>query len=421
MAQNEQESVFKYAARLLGIGQQPPNKASADESMISSGTMQSQPVSSGSASAGGMSPQQEQRAREEEARLVAEAGMAAPAPATQQPMVSPGGLGVIAIQPNAEEMYVYPEQRYRKKFEEDQSLFDKNSKKRIEANTQMALLLASPQYYKMPAHVREADAAAMKAMLDQVLPLPTPANTFTKDFPEVQKLASSIETPYRRRVNAVAELSGQVERINDVFRQYGKDSPKAVEILVPELMGMLKVYNTALSGTSDALSQAEVGRLSPELNPNIFDLAKANKIGGKVFGSNVEAFRRKLESLHDILIRETNMAWNTLAAQSSPEFANGRLGAEFGRPYGAKVPARFGKDIPKSVATGAVAYSDYLTKREAMFADLLPRAEQAKTQILSSALPYEEKAARLKELNRRFNQQTGRSIQLPDEFLIPAQ
>lgn len=431
MADANQESIFRYAGRLLGIGQQPPNKQPivsggsmqsqpvSGGTMLSSGTMQAQPVSSGSIAAAPMTPEEERKAAEAEARMVAEAGMVTPAAPKQQPTRSPSGAGVIDIKPNAEEMYVFPEDRYRQKFESDQALFDKNSKKRVEAATQMALLLASPEYRKFPAHVREADAAAMKAMVDQMIPLPTPKYKFQQDFPQVERLAKSIEVPYRRRANAVVELGKQVELIDNTFAKYGKDSKEAITILVPQLMGMLKVYNTALSGTSDALSQAEVSRLSPELNPRIFDLAKANQLGGKVFGSDVERFKQKLASLHDILISEVNTGWNVLAVESSPEFANQRLGRQFGRPFGTNVAPRFEGKIPKRVAEGALSYSDYIKQREALFSDLLPKAEQAKTTILTSPLSPEQKRERLQELNRRFNAATGREIQLPDEFLIP--
>lgn len=415
MADANQESILRYAGRLLGIGQQPPNK----QPIVSGGTMQAQPVSSGSIAAAPMTPEEERKAAEAEARMVAEAGMATPAAPQQQPTRSPSGAGVIDIKPNAEEMYVFPEHWYRQKFESDRALFEKNSQKRVEAATLIGLLMASPEYRKFPAHVRDADRAAVEAMVNERLPLPTPKYTFQKDFPQVEQLAKSIEVPYRRRVNAVVELGKQVELIDNTFTKYGKDSKQAITILVPALMGMLKVYNTALSGTSDALSQAEVSRLSPELNPRIFDLAKANQLGGNVFGSNIEAFKQKLASLHDILISEVNAGWNVLAVESSPEFANQRLGKQFAIPFGTNVTPRFKGKIPKQVAEESLSYVDYIKQREALFSDLLPKAEQAKTTILTSPLSPEQKRERLQELNKRFNAATGREIQLPDEFLIP--
>lgn len=408
MADNNQESVLNYIGRILGIGSQPTAQQSQPANVQAP-----QAATSAVSTDASMTQDEQRRAREEEARIVAEAGMAAPsAPSAaplQQGVRSPGGLGMVDIKPSTEEMYVFPEESRRKEYED-------STKKRMQANTMIAFMLADPKYQRLPAHVREADGVALRALLDQEIP---PVKSFNEDFPEVKDLAKSIEAPYRRRINAVAELSGQINRINDVFNKYGKNSKQATEILVPELMGMLKIYNTALSGTSDALSQSEVNRLSPELNPNIFDLTKATKLGGKVVGSNVEAFKRKLESLHDILIGESNMAWNTLAVQSSPEFANSRLGVQFARPYSSSAAARFEGKIPKRVATGALAYSEHIKQQEAKFADLLPKAEQTKATILSSQLSTEEKRNRLQELNKRFNAVTGREIQLPDEFLIP--
>lgn len=403
MADSNQVSAFEYVKRLFGGGgQQPAGQP------IASGT-----VSAGTYTGSSLSPEQEQRAKEEEAKIVSQAQAPLTQPQRSQGTPSLSGMGTIAIPDNPEdEIYIYPEQDRKAKYEDA-------TKKRMKANTMIAFMLANPKYQKLPAHVRDADRDALKALLDEEIP---PINSFEKDFPQVEDLAKSIENPYRRRVNATMELGGQIKRINSVIEKYGKDSKKTMNILVPELMGMLKIYNTALSGTSDALSQAEVGRLSPELNPNIFDLTKANKIAGSVFGSKIVDFKTKLESLHDILIEETNKAWNTVAVQSSPEFANKRLGPIFERPIGENITPRFEGKIPKRVASGALAYENYIKNRQAMLADLMPKAESTKTLILSSAnLPFEEKKKRLQELNKRFNQATGRELDLPVEYLIPTE
>jgi hypothetical protein len=385
----EDQSAFDYVKRMFGGGSPAPSKA------------QPAPVSQAP-----LSPDAEQRAKEEEARMVAAAGLP---PAPRQPMASPSGLGMVAIQPNQEEIYIYPEEDQRGKF-------DKSTSNRAKAKAAMAIMLADPKYQRLPAHVRDADKAAYESLIDLEIPA---VKSFDEENPSAKEFAKSIMNPYQKRQSFVEALRGQVSLINNTFKKYGPDSNEAANELVPKLMGMLKLYNSALAGTSDALSGAEVERLTPELNPYLFNPKKALQVGGKVVGSDIQKFKSKLEDLHDILLNESNSAFNTMAAMSSPEYAAKSLGFEHKRHFTENVVPRFDKKIPKRVATGALDYAGFIKQRQAQFEQELPQAEATKTQILNSSLPQEEKYRLLNGLRNTFNARTGRDLDVPEEFLAP--
>lgn len=387
-----------------------------------------------------LTPDAEQRARNEEAKIVEEARMAeflglsqpapqvpsqpalqAPAQSSAQafsqaaqkllfpPTVSPSGTGVAAFRNPEEPIYKFPA-RVR------QIELDQNTEDRAEATVAMAMALTNPRYVRLPAHVREADKEAMQALIDQKF---RKVKTFDEENPSVQDFGKSIMNSYHKRQSFVEALRGQVALIDNTFKKYGNDNDSAANELVPKLMGMLKMYNSALAGTSDALSNTEVERLSPELNPYLFDPKKALLVGGKVVGSDIKKFKSKLEDLHDILLNESNSAWNTMAAMSSPEYASKVLGYEHKRHFTENVVPRFADKIPERVAIGALDYAGYIKQRQALFEQELPQAESAKTQILRSNLPPQEKYRLLKGLRDTFNARTGRDLDVPEEFLVP--
>jgi hypothetical protein len=386
----ENQSAFDYVKRMFGGGSPAPSKT------------QQVPVNQAP-----LSPEAEQRAKEEEARMVAAAGLP---PAPRQPITSPGGLGSIAIPENPEDViYNWPAK-------EQQSKFEENTAMRAEAKAAMAIMLAGRKYRSLPAHVRDADKEKFQALIDLEIP---PVKSFDDENPSVRDFVKSVMNPYHKRQSFVEALRGQVSLINNTFKKYGADSNEAANELVPKLMGMLKLYNSALAGTSDALSGAEVERLTPELNPYLFNPKKALQVGGKVVGSDIQKFKSKLEDLHDILLNESNSAFNTLAAMSSPEYAAKSLGFEHKRHFTENVVPRFSDKIPKRVATGALDYAGFIQQRQALFEQELPQAQATKTQILNSSLPQEEKYRLLNGLRNTFNARTGRDLDVPEEFLAP--
>jgi hypothetical protein len=107
----------------------------------------------------------------------------------------------------------------------------------------------------------------------------------------------------------------------------GESEKDWAQRISPTLLSQLKLYNTALAGSSDALSTQEVSRLvGGQLPETYFTVGNLLRANASVTKGNIRAFQSKLQQLHDILLNQTNDAFNTLAAQSSPKYATQALG-----------------------------------------------------------------------------------------------
>lgn len=352
------------------------------------------------AGGGGMTPEQERAAREEEQRIVSGGTTKSVAPLFSGSTPTLGGKGVVAIKPE-EELYEFPEEKYTKQY-------DSSLKQRREFIIKSAAALASPWYRSRPEHVRKADEKLAEAYIEQEFPI---MDAYEKARPEAAAFGSLVQKSYEKRLRYIEALSQQVKLIDDAVKEYGKDSPKLGEALVPQLMGMLKIYNSALADSSDALGSLEVSRIAPELSQSIFDIKNWTTPGGSgnPFKSNIEGFRRKLATLHDILISENAAGYNALAAISSPKFADRfipKLREQ--TPFSGNVTTLIRDKITKKVAEGELGRAQQIQQRKALFDELVPKAELTKKQILGLPTSPEEKRKLLQQLNDDFQQRTGR-------------
>lgn len=308
------------------------------------------------AAGGGMTPEQERAAREEEQRIVSGGTVGATVPA-------PKGGGVVAI-PENPEVVLFPEEQYNKQFMAA-------SKKRDDALLKSKIALADPYYRSRPEGVRKADEDLLKTFIDQRFPAMQP---FEKQYPQVAKLGEAIQENISKRYKHLSDLRGIVDFIKN-GRKEGESELEWNRRASGILQSQLKIYNTALVGTSDALSNEERTKIAPQLNESIFSPSALFRSGGggitnlgKMFESNLLNFKGQVQILHDIILNEINDGYNMVAVQSSPEFANRLVGFPQSSSYG-QIPftPRVGRDTPKEVIQGTKTVSEAFFEKQARF------------------------------------------------------
>jgi hypothetical protein len=176
-----------------------------------------------------------------------------------------------------------------------------------------------------PEHVYKAYDKAYTSLLNQKYP---ETEDFVKANPQVYSLGTEIKELVTKRNTHISKLATYVNQADEaVMRRANETDEEYRKRIVPLLESQLKIYNTALVGTSDALSNQERKDLAPQLPTKWFDLERYRRTGGgDLFKGDLANFKNQVAELHDLLLNEVNDAYNILAVQSSPRYANKQLG-----------------------------------------------------------------------------------------------
>lgn len=219
------------------------------------------------------------------------------------------------IQPQGDEV-LFPETAWSRKKEE-------SDRKRLENearyNQQLAL-----DAVNLPPHAVEANRKAYESLNNLKVPK---IDDFDKANPRIEELRKEIVPLVQKRNGWISNLASYASQADKIKMRPGESEEKWAQRVSPTLMAQLKLYNSALAGSSDALSSQEVDRLvGGQLVNEDYSFSNWNKPNTGWRVGNIPAFQAKLQQLHDILLNQTNDAFNTLAAQSSPKYATQSLG-----------------------------------------------------------------------------------------------
>jgi hypothetical protein len=254
----------------------------------------------------------------------------------------------------------------------DQALFplDVHEQKRLQRKAERAEMqakvdvhLARPEFIVLPEHVQNNARKAYGSLINQQA---EEIPEFEKARPEVYALGVEMQKNILKRFKHLSDLNSQIAFTN--YERKKNESEKEWEDRVSTtLKSQLKIYNTALAGTSDALSTQERSSLSPELNEWIFEPKSWIRLGGAgAMKSNIEGFKQKMMVLHDIILNEMNDGYNILAAQTSPDYADRALGFQQFDPF-QTLPyrPRLSRNSPPDVIRGRQTMAQGYYERQA--------------------------------------------------------
>jgi hypothetical protein len=284
-------------------------------------------------------PQQDVAAKEQQ--LVRQAMQEQAAMYQQQQQAA--GLGV-QLKPDGDRPQLFPYDEYNQQR-------DEIAKKRMEAYAKVNKYLARPDIIVQPEHVIKNARLAYDSDINQKYP---EKPEFEKARPEVVDLTKEMQQNVLKRMGHISKLASQIA-FTDYGKKPGESDKDWLERASTTLKSQLKIYNTALVGTSDALSNQERSSLSPELNEWMFEPKSWFRVGGEsAFKSNVEGFKQKMMVLHDIIVNEVNDGYNIVAGQTSPDYANRSFGFAQFSPY-QTIPytPRIDKTAPREVIGGS--------------------------------------------------------------------
>lgn len=177
----------------------------------------------------------------------------------------------------------------------------------------------------LPEHVYKAYDNYYTSLMDQQSPeLPD----FVKANPQVEGLGKNVADLVKKRNAHLSDLATYVNQSDKNTSQLPGESEKEwIDRVVPMLAAQLKIYNTALVGTSDALSNQERKDLAPQLPVDRFSMERFKKTGsGSLLKGEIGNFKNQVAELHDMILNEINDGYNIVAVQSSPSYANKQLG-----------------------------------------------------------------------------------------------
>lgn len=208
-----------------------------------------------------------------------------------------------------------------------------------------------------------------KSMIDADFP---EMKSFITDNPQVYKLGNDISSQVVKRNEFLSKLSSYVAQANQEQSQLPNESFDSwLERIVPQLNSELKLYNTALVGSPDALSNEERSILGRQLPTEYFDIKKLKQIGAARFKTKLDNFKFQIAELHDILLNEVNDGFNTLAVQSSPAYATKQLGTSqfyplMPNPTGKRrIVERITDNAPPEVISGAMTMAQAVFNKQA--------------------------------------------------------
>lgn len=246
------------------------------------------------------------------------------------------------------------------------------AKKDRDAKRAQANILKNQELVKLAGQKKETYDAYdnyYKSMIDADFP---EMKSFITDNPQVYKLGNDISSQVVKRNEFLSKLSSYVAQANQEQSQLPNESFDSwLERIVPQLNSELKLYNTALVGSPDALSNEERSILGRQLPTEYFDIKKLKQIGAARFKTKLDNFKFQIAELHDILLNEVNDGFNTLAVQSSPAYATKQLGTSqfyplMPNPTGKRrIVERITDNAPPEVISGAMTMAQAVFNKQA--------------------------------------------------------
>lgn len=259
-----------------------------------------------------------------------------------------------------------------------------------------------------------------KSMIDADFP---EMKSFITDNPQVYKLGNDISSQVVKRNEYLSKLSSYVAQANQEQSQLPNESFDSwLERIVPQLNSELKLYNTALVGSPDALSNEERSILGRQLPTEYFDIKKLKQIGAARFKTKLDNFKFQIAELHDILLNEVNDGFNTLAVQSSPAYATKQLGTSqfyplMPNPTGKRrIVERITDNAPPEVISGAMTMSQAVFNKQAQMDAEKQRQSSGKSASMQADIDAAYKAIsegrNADAVRKMFFQEHG--VMLPD-------
>jgi len=323
-----------------------------------------------------------------------------PVPVVQQPAPQlaqqQAGYGM-QIQPQSDEV-LFPEIAWTSKKE-------KLDKQRLENEVRYNQQLAKDATVLPEAAIKSRRAYYESLNKQRVPEMPD----FEKANPNVELLKKEIAPLVQKRnqyISALASFSSQADEGNMLP---GESEREWAARISPQLLAQLKLYNTALVGSSDALSSQEVSRIvGGQLVENFFTPSNLLKVGVSATSGNIKAFKQKIDALHDILLNQANDGFNILAAQSSPKYATQALGY---------APSEFRDQSPavrKSARMDETATKDVILGKKSMAQAFFEKQEALIQEETNLAKQFISQGKSKEAVKAQFKKNTGRDLKLTD-------
>jgi hypothetical protein len=304
------------------------------------------------------------------------------------------GLGA-QIQPQGDEV-LFPETAWTRKK-------DESDKKRLENKVRYTERLAQDAL-RLPEAAIKANKEFYETLNDQTVPK---IDDFDKANPRVDELRKEISPLVQKRNTWISGLATYASQADENTMLPGESERDWAQRISPTLLSQLKLYNTALAGSSDALSSQEVSRLvGGQLPETYFTVGNLLRANADVTKGNIRAFQSKLQQLHDILLNQTNDAFNTLAAQSSPKYATQALG------YAQSDFLSADNTLEKRTRMDDTANAKVIRGQQTMAQMFLLKKEQQveeETELAKKALSQGKSKEAVKQI---FKRNTGRDLKL---------
>lgn len=275
------------------------------------------------------------------------------------------------------------------------------------SNRAQATVIKNQELTKLAGQKKETYDAwdnYYKSIIDQKFP---EVVEWEKKFPQIEDLAKEVRPLVEKRNTWISGLAAYSSQ-SDVNTKRPDETEEAwAARIAPQLLAQLKLYNTALAGSSDALSSQEVSRLvGGELNEGYLGLGNIFKPNAYILKNNLPAFKDKIDALHDILLNQVNDGYNTVAVQASPKYANQALGFPvsnyLSRDTSLRRSMRVDESADKSVIEGKMTMSQFLSERVTKYnEDQRASAQKA----INDGAPIES-------VRERYKQKTGLNLYL---------
>lgn len=229
---------------------------------------------------------------------------------------------------------------------------------------------------------------------------------FDKANPRVEELRKEIAPLVQKRNGWISNLASYASQADKIKMRPGESEENWAKRVSPTLMAQLKLYNTALAGSSDALSSQEVDRLvAGQLVNEDYTFSNWNKPNTGWRIGNIPEFQSKLQQLHDILLNQTNDAFNTLAAQSSPKYATQALGY-------AQSNFLSNDAVTPRIRMDDTADAKVIRGQQTMAQMFLLKQEEYVKKETDYALKAIEQGYSKEEVKKLFKEKTGRDLKL---------
>lgn len=232
-----------------------------------------------------------------------------------------------------------------------------------------------------------------------------------KDFEEVNKnvseLKKDISPLVRKRTDWASALASYSSQADPSTIREGESEKDWATRVSPILLAQLKLYNTALAGSSDALSTQEVARLANNtLSDDFLNFAGFYKPNINAWKSNVNKFKEQVDALHDILLNQANDGYNILAAQSSPRYADQALG------YAQTNFRAKDKSLRKVMRINDSADAEVIKGARSMSEQFAIKQENFLQDQYNSAIQAISQGKDVKAVSERYKERTGRTLNL---------